>query len=171
MTLAFRKDIKILCSIYIILSRVRVFATVINCCLRIWSLYLLEYSVITAVVHFINVQHINQRLVFWYHFTFDCSGSLLSGVFLALIFLLWSVDFSCPLGLLWPSAGQYRRHHVEPFNFLFSDTTMADVFVTAETEIVLCPLHRKQSAYVYVVAWTRLSPRQWYRKPGHWTVF
>jgi hypothetical protein len=38
----------------------------------------------------------------------------------------------------------YNRHHVEPFNFLFSDATMADVFVTAETEIVLYPLHRKR---------------------------
>jgi hypothetical protein len=42
-------------------------------------------AVITAVVHFTNVLHINQRLVFWYHFTFDCSGPFLFGVFLALI--------------------------------------------------------------------------------------
>jgi hypothetical protein len=49
------------------------------------------FTGVTAVVHFTNVQHINRRLVFWYHFTFDCSGPLLSGVFLALISLFWTV--------------------------------------------------------------------------------
>jgi hypothetical protein len=34
----------------------------------------------------------------------------------------------------------------------------------------LCPLPRKQSAYVYIVVWTCLSPRQWYRKPGYRVV-
>jgi hypothetical protein len=50
----------------------------------------------TTVIHFTYVQHINQRLVFRYHFTFDSFGPLLSIVFLALI---WTVHrtsyFSC----------------------------------------------------------------------------
>jgi hypothetical protein len=41
--------------------------------------------------------------------------------------------------LFYPSIGRSRRHLVESFCFLFSDTTAASVFVTAETEIVcLC---------------------------------
>jgi hypothetical protein len=58
------------------------------------ALFIGIFTVITAVVHLTNVEHINHRLVFWYHFTFDCSGPLLSGVFLVLISLLWTVDFS-----------------------------------------------------------------------------
>jgi hypothetical protein len=65
------------------LLRVWVSATVNNCGLRIWSLYLLEYSPGRITVsHFTILQHKN--------FTFDCSGSLLSGVFFALISLLWT---------------------------------------------------------------------------------
>jgi hypothetical protein len=52
------------------------------------DLFIVIFTVITAVVHFTNAQHINQRLVFWYHFTCDCPGPLLSGVFLALVSLL-----------------------------------------------------------------------------------
>jgi uncharacterized membrane protein YhaH (DUF805 family) len=53
----------------IILSRVLVSATVNNYEFWIWSRFILIFTVITAVVHFTNVHHINQRLVFWYHFT------------------------------------------------------------------------------------------------------
>jgi hypothetical protein len=77
-----RNDILSLC--FFILSRVRVSATVNNCWLRNWSRFIWMFTVMTTVVRFTNVQHINQGLVFWYHFTFDCSGPLLSGVFLAL---------------------------------------------------------------------------------------
>jgi hypothetical protein len=51
----------------------------------IWSRFIWIFTGITAVVHFTNVQHFNQRSVFWYHFICDCSGPLLSGVFFALI--------------------------------------------------------------------------------------
>jgi hypothetical protein len=68
------------CSFYLnyilVLSHVRVSATLIA-----FDHDLFGYSVITTVIHFTNVQHINQKLVFWYHFTFDCSGPFLSRVF------------------------------------------------------------------------------------------
>jgi hypothetical protein len=82
------------------LSRVRVSVTVVIIMSSGFHHDLFGFTATTAVVHFTNVQHINQRLVFWYHFTFDYSGPLLSGVFFALISLLSAVDFSCPLGLL-----------------------------------------------------------------------
>jgi hypothetical protein len=46
--------------------------------------------------------------------------------------------------------------------FRVFDTTVASIMVTAGIELVLYPLPRKRSAYVYVVAWTclQLSPRQ-----------
>jgi hypothetical protein len=37
---------------------------------NLMALFIGIFTVITAVVHFTNVQHINQRHVFWYHFTF-----------------------------------------------------------------------------------------------------
>jgi hypothetical protein len=97
--------------IFNILLRVRVSATVDNCGLLDRYLFIGIFTVTTAVVHFTKVQHINQGLDFWYHFTFDCSGPLPSGVFLVLISLLWTVllgsppsssltNRSCPFGLL-----------------------------------------------------------------------
>jgi hypothetical protein len=55
--------------IYIILSRVRVSATVNNCGLQICSLFIWILTVTTTVIHFTNLQYINQRLVFWFGIT------------------------------------------------------------------------------------------------------
>jgi hypothetical protein len=52
-----------------ILLHVMVSTTVVNYGFWIWSRFIWILTVTTTVIHFTNLQHINQRIVFWFGIT------------------------------------------------------------------------------------------------------
>jgi hypothetical protein len=101
---------------------------------RISHFVLLDLSLGRAtIIHCTNLQHINERFVFWFgitSFLLLCNCNWLLAVSSELSQTLVSRPLKrvlCRLG---------REHLLESFNFLYFETTAASGFVTAETPLL-----------------------------------